>query len=100
MQGKDHNNFKKIINHTKTSQEAFIHMKKATEGTRSQIKKATSVKDIKRLYNTARRKEENGEYDFARPGYIDRLKGLADRHIAKLVEIEVKQLNMKTRSEK
>ena len=59
-------------------------MKKANEGTRSQIKKATSVADIKKLYRAAKRKEENGEYDFARPGYITRLKGLADRHIAKL----------------
>ena len=59
-------------------------MKKVTEGTRSQIKKATSIKDIKQLYKAAKRKEELGEYDFARDGYIDRLKGLADRHIAKL----------------
>lgn len=84
MQGKDHNKIKKIINHTKTSQEATYNMKKATEGTRSQIKKATSIKDIKQLYKAAKRKEELGEYDFARAGYIDRLKGLADRHIAKL----------------
>ena len=59
-------------------------MKKANEGTRSQIKKATTVADIKKLYRAAKRKEENGEYDFARPGYIVRVKGLADRHIAKL----------------
>ena len=72
------------FNHTKTSQEATYKMKKANEGTRSQIKKATTVADIKKLYRAAKRKEENGEYDFARPGYIDRLKGLADRHIAKL----------------
>lgn len=84
MQGKDHNKIKKIINHTKTSQEATYNMKKVTEGTRSQIKKATSIKDIKQLYKAAKRKEELGEYDFARAGYIDRLKGLADRHIAKL----------------
>ena len=75
-------------------------MKKANEGTRSQIKKATSIKDIKQLYKVAKKKADNGDYAHASPNYIGKLKGLADRHIAKLVETEVKQLNMKTRTKK
>jgi len=43
---------------------------KISEGTRSQIKKATSPKEVKRIFRDAQRKEQQGEYDFARPGYI------------------------------
>lgn len=75
-------------------------MKKETEGTCSQIKKATSIKDIKQLYKVAKRKADNGDYLYASPNYIGKLKELADRHIAKLVRIELAQLNMKTKSKK
>ena len=50
-------------------------MKKANEGTRSQIKKATSIKDIKEPVQVAKRKEENGEYAHTGPNYIGKLKG-------------------------
>ena len=73
---------------------------KNNDGTRSQIKNATTVAEINKLYRAAKRKEELGEYDFARPGYMDRLKKLVKKHTAKLVDIEVVQLNMKTRSKK
>jgi len=55
-------------------------MKKADEGSRTQIKRATSIKEVKRV---VRRAESHG-YKYARDGYMDRLQRLAMKQITQL----------------
>lgn len=55
-------------------------MKKVNEGSRTQIKKATSIKEVKKA---VRRAESHG-YKYARDGYMDRLQRLAKKRVTQL----------------
>lgn len=57
---------------------------KANEGTRSQIKKATSTKEVKKLLRTAEDANNRHGYVYACPGYMDKLRSLSGRIITEL----------------
>jgi len=57
---------------------------KANEGTRSQIKKATSIKEVKKLLRKAEDANNRHGYVYACPGYMDKLRTLAHKVINQL----------------
>ena len=59
-------------------------MKKEDEGTRSQIKKATSTKEVKKLLRIAEDANNRHGYVYACPGYMDKLHTLAHKVMKQL----------------
>jgi len=57
---------------------------KTNEGMRSQIKKATSIKAVKKLLRTAEEANNRHGYVYACRGYMDKLRGLSRRIITEL----------------
>jgi|8_EtaG_2_1085327.scaffolds.fasta_scaffold06304_2 hypothetical protein len=57
---------------------------KANEGTRSQIKKATSIKEVKKLLRTAEEANNRHGYVYACHGYMDKLHTLAHKVMKQL----------------